>query len=205
MEKWFSVFHDLSAGKKPRAEMVVCPPFVLLPVAGYLISKYQLSLKLGAQNISPFRNGAYTGEVSADMLKEFVSYCLIGHSERRKNFGEDDRMLFEKVKRAKEAGLKVIYCVPDGNTKVPPEADIIGYEPVWAIGTGKTDTPQNANSVAGALKKNYPESTIIYGGSVTPENIVSFVTEENISGVLPGGSSLDPVKFWQMADRINSI
>ena len=139
------------------------------------------------------------------MIKEYAEYVLIGHSERRKYFHEDDKLLAEKVTRAMEAGLKVVYCVPDEKTEVPQNVDLIAYEPVWAIGTGKADTPENASQVIGIIKQKYPQNQVIYGGSVTPENVVSFVSQSNIDGVLPGGASLDPVKFSQMVESISQI
>lgn len=206
---WFKIFQELFHQNQPEnlndIETVVCLPYILLPLAKKLQSEYKLPLKLGAQNISPFDSGAYTGEVSGVQISEVAEYVLIGHSERRKNFMEDDNILSEKVKRANEAKLNSIYCVQDENTFVPPDVQIVAYEPVWAIGTGKTDTPQNANNVARMIKEKNKIETLIYGGSVTEANIESFVAEKNIDGVLPGGSSLDPARFWQMIVNVATI
>lgn len=171
------------------ATIVVCVPFTLLPLMK------SDAFKLAAQDISPFPEGAYTGEVSARQIKEFADWVIIGHSERRKYFGETDEILFKKVEMAKSAGLQVIYCVPDDKTSVPTNVDVVVYEPVWAIGTGKTDTPDNANAVVASIKSKTNVKICIYGGSVTSENIKSFVTTKFIDGVLPGGASLDPGKF----------
>ncbi|MBI3379513.1 triosephosphate isomerase [Candidatus Gottesmanbacteria bacterium] len=179
-------------------EVVVCPPIIFLPLVKKLRDDCDLPLKIGAQNISPFKNGPYTGEVSDSMIAEFASYVIIGHSERRTNFSEDDSMLSEKVKRANEVKLNSIYCIQDENTFIPEDVEIVAYEPVWAIGTGKTDTPDNADRVAQAVKKRWGGKSLIYGGSVDPDNIKSFIQTNNIDGVLPGGSSLDPNKFWEM-------
>ena len=171
--------------------VVLCVPFTLLSI----VASKSPSFSLGAQDVSPFAEGAYTGEVSARQIKEFADWVIIGHSERRKHFGETDELLQQKVTQAKTAGLKIIYCVPDEQTIVPPGVDVVAYEPVWAIGTGKTDTPENANAVITAIKAKTQVPTVIYGGSVTQENVGSFVAQSAIDGVLPGGASLDPVAF----------
>lgn len=171
--------------------VVICVPFTLL---GVLASK-KLRFLLGAQDVSPFPDGAQTGEVSARQIKEFADWVIIGHSERRKNFSETDEILAKKVEQAKNAGLKIIYCVPDDSTGILSGVDVVAYEPVWAIGTGKTDTPWNANSVITNIKAKSQVPTVIYGGSVTAANVASFVSQPAIDGVLSGGVSLDPEKF----------
>lgn len=174
--------------------VVLCAPFTLLPI---LASKKLLFL-LGAQDVSPFPEGSYTGEVSAHQIKEFVDWVIIGHSERRKNFGETDELLAKKVEQAKSAGLKIIYCVPDDSTAIPKSVDVVAYEPVWAIGTGKSDSPENANSVIANIKAKSQIPAVIYGGSVTAANVASFVGQPAIDGVLPGGASLDAKTFVEL-------
>lgn len=171
-------------------KVVIAAPYTVLPVAKYHIGAMGLPIELAAQNISPFESGAYTGEISGSMLVELVSWVIIGHSERRKHFGETDEVLFKKVEKAKAAGLSVIYCVQDTEIAVPPNVDVIGYEPYFAIGTGKTDSPENAEKVIAAIKAKAKVKTVIYGGSVTPENVATFVSQPSIDGVLPGGASL---------------
>ncbi len=207
VKDWCAIISQKEFAHKPieNLEIVVCPPFCYLSLSRVNIAENKLTLNLGAQDISPFINGAYTGEVTGAMIKDDADFVIIGHSERRKYFHEDDKMLTQKVNRAKEAGLKVIYCVPDEKTAIPSIVDIIAYEPVWAIGTGKADTPQNANQVIGTIKQKYPQIAVIYGGSVTPENIVSFVSQVNIDGLLAGGTSLDPVKFSQMVENVSQL
>lgn len=202
VEDWFKTFQYLYSQNQninlQSVEMVVCVPYVYLPLAKKLRDEYRLPLKLGAQDVSAYGNGAYTGEVSAIQLSELVEYVIIGHSERRNYFGEVDKILSEKVKRSQEAKLNTIYCVQDENTNIADGVTIVAYEPVWAIGTGKTDTPENANSVAQKVKEKWHGNILIYGGSVTADNIKSFITTKYIDGVLSGGASLDPNKFWQM-------
>src|SRR4030043_659282 len=144
---WFNAFSGFYR-KSPypdRLKVIVCGPFTSLSSMKQIRDELRLPVQLGAQDISPFPPGAYTGEENARMLKELVEWVVIGHSERRKYLGEDDYELFFEAKQAKQSGLSVIYCVPDDKTHIPEEIDIVGYEPVWAIGTGKTDTPEHAN------------------------------------------------------------
>src|SRR3972149_1621286 len=168
------------------AKIVLCAPFTLLNFLNWAIAQQKLPLELAAQDVSPFAAGAYTGEVNAAQVKELAQWVIIGHSERRKHFGETDEVLAQKVTRAHEAGLKVIYCVPDDSTSVPQSVAVVAYEPVWAIGSGKAESPQNAARVISTIKDMTGAATGIYGGSVTPGNVMSFVQEAAIDGVLPG-------------------
>ncbi len=178
-----------------QAQVILFIPFTLLFPLKQEILRLQIPIQLGAQDISPFPDGAYTGEVSARQIKELADWVIIGHSERRKYFRETDEVLAQKVGQAKSAGLHIVYCVPDQETAIPPGVDAVAYEPVWAIGTGKSDTPDNASQVTRMIKAKSNISAVIYGGSVTPDNVASFVSQEAIDGVLPGGASLDPEKF----------
>lgn len=188
---WMDQFHsDLGS-----ITVVLCVPFTVLPYFHDTLAVSQSRLQLGAQNVSPFAGGAYTGEINASQIKEFAPWVLIGHSERRKNFGEADAVLQQKVDRAREAGLQIIYCVQDDKSVVPKGVHVVAYEPVWAIGTGKADSPENANAVLTTIKKTTGVPIGIYGGSITHENVKSFVAMDAIDGVLPGGASLDPGKF----------
>ncbi len=177
-------------------EIIICPPFTLLPTMKALIEQKKLAFKLGAQNLSPFDAGAYTGEINAKQIKEFADYVIIGHSERRNNFDETDSILVKKVKKAMEVGLTPIYCIQNETTPVPKGVILVAYEPPTAIGTGNPDTPENAERVAKIVKEKYSHiASILYGGSVTQNNIRSFVEMTHISGVLVGGASLDALKF----------
>lgn len=178
-----------------QVPVVVCVPYTLLPIMKQDNQKTPLPVALAAQNVSKFDEGAYTGEVTGKMIKEFADWVLIGHSERRKYFGESDADLSVKVEKAHAAGLKVIFCVPDDTTPIPKGVEVVAYEPVWAIGTGKTDSPENANTVVASIKNKSGATIVLYGGSVIGDNVASFVTQPSIDGVLPGGASLDPDKF----------
>jgi triosephosphate isomerase len=203
-------------------EILVCPPFTSLhPVKG--ISS---RIKIGAQNIHFEENGAFTGEISPPMLENLVDYVLIGHSERRGIFNEKDGDLNKKVKAALKHGLTPVLCVGEsleerdaGNTftKVENQMDkgldgltpddilkvVIAYEPIWAIGTGKNATPDQAQDVhafiRGILKKKIdaPETVrILYGGSVKPQNSFDLLSQNDINGVLVGGASLKIDDFF---------
>lgn len=197
-EEWLRQFNakcPMPNAKWKDSTIVLCVPFTLLHFLHDQIKKFNLPIVLGAQDMSPYPDGAYTGAVNARQIKEFADWVIIGHSERRKYFGETDEILGQKVRQAKTAGLKIIYCVPDDHTPVPADIDVAAYEPVWAIGTGKADTPENANAVIASLKQKFSIRTVLYGGSVMPDNVASFVAQPAIDGVLPGGASLDAEKF----------
>ena len=199
-------------------KVILIPPFTSLPIVAEVIRNS--NVKLGAQNMYWERSGAYTGEISGLFLKSLgCEYVVIGHSERRHIMGETDEMLNKKLKTALEIGLIAIFCVGEtekekeqgmteqvisrqlkqGLKDIENEAHkiVFAYEPVWAIGTGKTATPQQVVDVhkfirAQLIKK---KSTILYGGSVKPENVDTLMHEQEIEGVLVGGASLKPESF----------
>ena len=207
---------ELTGDVKDRI-MILIPPFTSLASVGELVRNSRF--KLGAQNMHWERSGAYTGEISGLFLKAVgCDYVVIGHSERRHVMGETDEMINKKLKTALEIGLIPILCAGEkeeereaGKTEAVIERQIkealkdvenethkivFAYEPVWAIGTGKTATSQQAVEVhkfiRGMLKK---PSTILYGGSVKPENVDTLMKEEEIQGALVGGASLKPESF----------
>lgn len=191
-ENWLQVVQN------SEKEVVICPPFTLLSLVSSEVRTKQLRVKIGAQDISSFGEGAYTGEINGKQIKEFADYVIIGHSERRKNFGETDEILFEKMRLAKENGLIVIFCVQGKETKIPVNTDIVAYEPINAIGTGNPDTPENADDVAAYFKANFQVSGVLYGGSVTAANVNSFTQKPNIDGILVGNASLDAQEFYKL-------
>jgi triosephosphate isomerase len=188
-----------------------------LPSVGELIRNSRF--KLGAQNMHWERSGAYTGEISGLFLKAVgCEYVVVGHSERRHVMGETDEMINKKLKTALEIGLIPIFCVgeteaerEEGNTEAVIERQIkqgmedieneahkiiFAYEPVWAIGTGKTATPEQVVAVHKFIRSMLKKpSTILYGGSVKPDNVDSLMKEEEIQGALVGGASLKPESF----------
>lgn len=190
---------EQSAKGKERSEekeVVVCPPFIFLPILKSYLLNHKSNIQLGAQDVSPFPKGAYTGEIAAEQLAEFAKYVIIGHSERRKYFHEDDQMLANKVDMALDTGLKPIFCVQNAETIIPKGVKIVAYEPVFAIGTGEPDSPENADKVAREIKEATKNvTTVLYGGSVTDKNVHTFTKTEHIDGVLVGSASLDPTSF----------
>ncbi len=202
-EQWLNTFKNL--GDWPGPEVVICVPFPALTICQTIIAELNLAFKLGVQNVSPFDSGAYTGEVSARMLAGLAQYCLIGHSERRKYFAESDETVKLKVKQAQSANIRPIVCIQDESTPVPDNVDLIAYEPIWAIGSGKPDTPKHASQMAENIRKKYPGSLFIYGGSVTATNITSFISQANIDGVLLGGASLEAKSFYELVRNAATI
>lgn len=207
-------------------EVVLAPPFTSLQAASEEASGSGIGI--AAQDVFWEREGAFTGEISAPMLREAgCSYVIVGHSERRRIFGEKDRQINLKALACLEAGLNVIFCLGEtsderdaGKTfnvikrqlnqglKNIPRGDIsrvaVAYEPVWAIGTGRTATPGQAEEahafIRSELGKKFSGSAaaqvrIIYGGSVTPDNIKGLMSEPDINGALVGGASLDLDSF----------
>jgi len=195
----------------PGVDVVVCPPFVSLHATLQGLGEATL-LKVYAQNVHWELEGAFTGEVSAPMLAELgVAGALVGHSERRQYFGETDEAVGRRAEAALEAGLSVIACV--GETEPERENEeteavltrqlarlprherlVIAYEPVWAIGTGRTATPETAQEAHAFIKSLHP-APVLYGGSVKPENALVLLSQPDVDGALVGGASLDPVSF----------
>lgn len=173
----------------------VCPRFSALSEVAKKVKIGNYPILIGAQNVSPFVEGAYTGEEPVSLLKEMISFSIIGHSERRSNFAETDEIVSEKVKRAKEGEVMPVVCVQNAETPVPSNCNLIAYEPVFAIGTGTPDTPENAQKVSKQLKDMHGSVEILYGGSVNKDNCASFVKQENISGLLIGKSSMEAEHF----------
>lgn len=202
---------------------VVLPPFIFIPQVYELIKNSKL--ELGAQNLYPKDNGAFTGEISGTMLNEFAcKYVLVGHSERRQILQETDKLIAAKFHYAKESQLTPILCV--GETLEEREKGltlevittqllsitenatttnvfdncIIAYEPVWAIGTGQTATPEQAEEIHLFIRKfiNNQTTPILYGGSVNENNAKELFSKPNINGGLIGGASLDYLKFLKI-------
>ncbi|HNA62770.1 MAG TPA: triose-phosphate isomerase [Rhabdochlamydiaceae bacterium] len=213
---------------EPTVMVFIAPSFTaLLPCA---IAAEEMSYLLGAQNMHGADEGAFTGEVSANMIREVgASFVIIGHSERRRLFHESDEIIHQKMKKAFSADLLPLLCIGEtieereaGKTMAvlekqlkialgtcPPADLVIAYEPVWAIGTGKTATPAIAEEahafcrlLLGELwgKESAEKTPILYGGSVTPETASELAKQPNIDGALVGGASLDVEKFLKIIE-----
>ena len=215
--------------KDAKCDVVVCVPATDIYAVGQAIKG--TNIKLGAQNVHFAESGAFTGEISADMLKELgVEYVIIGHSERRQYFGETDETVNKRTLRALEAGLTPIVCVGEsleeresGKTEALLKKQVeegfkgveditkvvVAYEPIWAIGTGKTATSEQANETIGYIRselarlfgKDAAEKVRIqYGGSMKPSNAKELMAMEEIDGGLIGGASLKAVDFSQVVN-----
>lgn len=177
-------------------EIIICPPYHLLYPVHQQVMQMQLPLSLGSQDVSQYGRGAYTGEQPASLLSEYIKFCIVGHSERREKFHETDTIIAEKASLASASNLLPILCVQGADTSVPKNVKFVAYEPVFAIGSGTSDTPENAEIVAKEVRgKDKDIMYVLYGGSVTAENVASFTKMEHINGVLVGKASLDPQEF----------
>ncbi len=238
MNKLIAEAVDFASGLKKltagKPEIVIAPPFTLLSAVKNVLAGTGISL--AGQNVCSEPKGAYTGEVSAVMLKDAgCDYVIIGHSERRKYYSEDDALVNKKLKIAQGHGLKVILCI--GETLEQREKDetqsviqrqleqglagiepkslqdlVLAYEPVWAIGTGKNATPDQAQAVHHFIRQHVKRHfggpcadalRIMYGGSVVPENSGSLLSQPDIDGALVGGASLVLESFCAIINSIN--
>ncbi len=216
-------------GRTPGREVVIAPPFTALAVVAQAVAG--TDIRLAGQNAHWEPKGAFTGEISVAMLREAgCSHVIIGHSERRQHFGETNETVNKRVKAALDGGLTPIMCV--GETLEEREADatlaiinrqiasglsgrtpeetarcVIAYEPVWAIGTGRTATPAQAQEVHAAIRRHLAAAAgdevaaairILYGGSVKPDNIDALMAQPDIDGALVGGASLDAAQFTRI-------
>ncbi|SBP89936.1 triose-phosphate isomerase [Thiomonas delicata] len=218
----------LIAAPEPACDVVVCVPFPYLAQAGQLLAGHAIGL--GAQDCSMHEQGAYTGEVSVGMLREFsCSHVIVGHSERRAYHAEGDALVAAKAQRALSAGITPIVCLGEtleqrerGQTEavVGMQLDailhllgsrmhelVLAYEPVWAIGTGRTATPEQAQDVHAFIRQralrhhvSAEQTRLLYGGSVKPDNAAELFAQPDIDGGLIGGASLKAVDFLAIVD-----
>lgn len=183
-------------------EVIFCPPFPLLSSLHQILQKTNSTLSLGSQDVSSFPQGAFTAEVPATILSEYVAYCLIAHSERRKYFHETADTFEKKITLAQQAHIEPIFCIPSVDSPIPRGVHIVAYEPEGAIGTGNPDTPGNTEEVSCAIREKHQDIRyVLYGGSVTSENVRSFTEKEHIDGVLVGSASLDSHEFTSIVKK----
>ena len=220
---------------EPRVELLVCPAFPYIGILGNLLDDAEVYI--GAQDVSQYGGGAYTGDISAKMLSDSgCDFCIVGHSERRNVFGDADADVATKLAMLKAEEIVPILCVGEsleqresgdavsfttaqldaqkaGLLKLKPGEFVIAYEPIWAIGTGKSATEQDAQEMAGAIRSwletglghAYAEETqILYGGSVKPENISGYLSQPDIDGALVGGASLQATSFAQLVNACSA-
>jgi triosephosphate isomerase len=211
-----------------RCDFVVCPPFLHLATVRAILDGTASGVALGAQDCAATPDGAHTGDVSAAMLRDFgCNYVILGHSERRQNHGETNQTIAAKARLAHEKGLIVILCVGEKEDEraaggeldvvenqlvqslpptATPENTVIAYEPVWAIGTGKTATPDDVRAMHRFIRRKLGECLahadrvrILYGGSVKPDNAAELFGVENVDGALIGGASLKVDQYMAIA------
>ncbi len=230
-----SELHPLVSGLA-GIEIAVCPPFTALADVSRLLGDLRSPVKLGAQDVYPAAEGAFTGEISPGMLKALgVEYVIVGHSERREILKESDSFVAEKVKAVLDAGMKPILCVGETDTereagkalsKVEGQLEaalaslsreemgltVIAYEPIWAIGTGKTATPEDAQEMNGFIRgwlegrfgaEVAGSTRILYGGSVKPDNAAELMAMPDVDGALVGGASLQAKDFAAIARSVS--
>ena len=226
--------YRLDPGDYERVDVVVCPPFTALRSVQTVIESDHLLIGLGAQNVDSHESGAFTGEVAPGMLAKLsVRYVIVGHSERRQMFGETDEVVNAKAKAVLSHGMVPIVCV--GETEEEREAGsafdrvggqvlgsldgipsdqvagmVVAYEPIWAIGTGRTASADDAGEMCGFVREQVrrlagdaaDEVRVLYGGSVNPGNVAGLMAKRDIDGGLVGGASLDPdtfasvIRYW---------
>ena len=219
--------------KIDNVEKIICPPFVSLAAVGEIIKGS--SIKLGAQNLFHEEKGAYTGEISPEMIAELCEFVIIGHSERRQYFGETGEIVNKKIAAALKFDLKPILCVGEkleeneaGKTEYVVTEQLksslsgidylrgllIAYEPIWAIGTGRAATGEQANATISLIRRSiselYDDKTandirILYGGSVTAANAAEFMRQTEIDGALVGGASLKAAEFLSIVKQTSEV
>lgn len=215
--------HMLSNKKSSHLNVVICPPFTLINLFS---SKKTSKIMIGAQDTHEKESGAYTGSISSQMLSDLgAGYVIIGHSERRQYFGENVKLLADKIIAAQKADLKVIFCIGELKNEIknrksvlrkqlkslPKKLNykniIIAYEPVWAIGTGLIPSFDEINSIHLSIRdilkydlKFSKNVSILYGGSVNPKNASNILSLENVDGALVGGASLNSKDFSNIID-----
>ena len=208
-------------------EKVICPPFISLKAVKDVLDGS--SSRVGAQNMHYEERGAFTGEVSPRMVADLCQYVIVGHSERRQRFWETDEVVNRKVRAALAVGLRPILCVGEGleereeglaesvvtaqlhgalSRVSSVDALAVAYEPIWAIGTGVAATGEAAETIMGAIRRALAEAygdaaaqqvPLLYGGSVTPDNVAEFASQPNVNGALVGGASLNGESFVEIA------
>lgn len=214
-------------------DVVLCPPAIDLKPAKTVLDFDRVKVKVGAQNVHWESEGAFTGEISVPMIKEIgCEYCIVGHSERRNLFGESDQDVNRKVKALVSGGVAPIVCVGEslavrdegttdefvcaqvkaafaGLDAADVRGSVVAYEPVWAIGTGRTATPEQAQEVCAAIRSTLAElfgeeraeeMRVLYGGSMKPENVEGLIAQPDIDGGLIGGAALKASSFKQLVE-----
>ncbi len=194
-QKWIETF--MTFPSLPEVEIIIAPSYPYLP---FIYEKIQgSSVKLASQDISPFENGKHTGEVTAEMISDLVSYAIIGHSERRKEFHETTELLETKTHLLRAAHIEPIYCIRGIQDIIPEEVTLVSYEPEGSIGNGNNIDIEQVLHVKKSL--SVQGKKFIYGGSVDVENASMYLNHPEIDGVLVGTDCADPQRFYEIAKQ----
>lgn len=180
-----------------KIKIIVCPPLPFISLFSTKFTKIP-NCHVGAQDLSIYGEGNYTGEVSAEALSELVEYTIVGHSERRNYFKESDEMISKKIDRASKMNIKAIQCVRNEKDKIQKQAHMVAYEPIEAIGTGKNASVDDVLNMKKKLDL-ISDHIFLYGGSVDKSNCEYYLDKDEIDGFLVGGASLDPKSFLDIA------
>lgn len=207
---WLQIISNYSTESKfqisnfKSKKIIVCPPFTLLQMFSEYIKEHNLSIELGAQNISRLPQGPYTGEINGAQIKDFANYVLVGHSERRGSFGEDESVIEEKIKMSQDYNLIPILFLQNKDTPIPKGVDVLVYEPPEAISTvsgGVPDNPGDVSAVVSKIREKGEFKYVLYGGSVDSGNVSKFTNLPNVDGVVPGKASLDASEFFRIVEN----
>lgn len=202
-EEWFQIFKEklsqntkiIDALQQNKLQIVICPPHSLLSRVHELVTALSLpNIAVGAQDVSSYDEGSYTGEDAAKNLEGLVKYVIIGHSERRRLRGETEEEIEKKIKRIQARGIEPLLCIRGTEDKIVEGVKFIVYEPVHAIGTGENEKPEEVLKMRESLHLA-PDIKFFYGGSVNGEDIASYLGSDRIDGFFIGGASLDPASF----------
>lgn len=203
---WFGVIGPNVPG---NIELVVCPPSIWLKPIRDLINQKSFNVKVGAQDISKFSIGPYTGELPADLARGVIDCCIIGHSERRQLFGETSADLLDKFNHLSRNGITPIYFLDTSQIEeLKPIANsdlVVAYEPIEAIGSGNAQPVEEVRIAVEKIKQIAHESRVLYGGSVDENNLLNYLSLEDLEGALVGTASLDSSQFLTLLEKASSL
>jgi len=208
IESWLDEFISLSKKNnnllqslvENKLRIIIAPPF---PYLSFVKEKLEVlpNIKIASQTVSNVVSGKFTGEVTAQMVKDFCDYSIIGHSERRSNYGENEMDILTKISNAEKSEIESILCIRNVNDIVYPNANLIAYEPPDSIGTGNNAPVKSVLEIKNNIKL-YPNQIFLYGASVDEVNMQDYLNTNEIFGLLVGTASLDPIRFYNMATKM---